>query len=110
MADAPFKVSKGCLMKIILLCSICFFSSLVFALIPETTLITCNEAQGFVSRNRVINMTTKPSGYIRYVADENGAQCFGEDVAVKAYAPTLDEPQCHVGYVCVEPSSHANGL
>lgn len=74
----------------------------VFALVPDTTELTCSEARGFVSRNLVINMTSGTPKYTRYVAGANGEQCFGAEVAEEAFVPTLDDAKCAVGYICVE--------
>lgn len=73
------------------------------ALVPDTTQLTCNEARGFVGRNGVINMTSGTPKYTRYVASQSGEHCFGDEVTRNAVVPTLDDTQCLVGYICVDP-------
>ena len=96
-------------MKFLLFLSLFFTQSLAFALVAETTELTCNEARGFVSRNRVINMTSHAGPYPRYVSAQDGSDCFGDEVTERAVVPTLDEGQCMVGYICMEPTAALAG-
>jgi len=96
-------------MKSLLVLSLLSVLSPAHALVPETTVLTCNEARGFVNRNRVINMTSNTGVYTRYVSAQDGSDCFGDEVTEKALVPTLDEAQCMVGYVCMDPTEALAG-
>ena len=75
---------------------------------PSTTTMSCGQAAATVARAGAMVLTTGPGTYERFVA--SGAQCLPGEFTEAAQAPTLDSPDCTVGYVCkqrqpYEPSS-----
>ena len=66
---------------------------------PSTTTMSCAAAQGLVLSRHAIVLNTGRDLYDRYVADQG--QCPTGLVATPAFAPTLDNPQCFVGSLCV---------
>ena len=85
-------------MKLIAITALTLLSSTVFAR-PNTVDFTCSEVREMVRDNGTFILSHgDDSLYSRFVS--NSIQCNGGDVSVRAYAPTLDENRCNVGYVC----------
>lgn len=61
---------------------------------------TCQEVTATVKYYEVIVLTTGPNTYDRFVAFPN--YCQNAFKAARAYAPTLDNPRCFIGYRCVQ--------
>lgn len=88
---------KGETMKYAIALVISLASSAAIAAIPETTNLTCREAQSLVKRNGVINMTVNGGRYQRFVADDSW--CFSDEYAALTWTPTADQDNC-VLYTC----------
>ncbi len=65
--------------------------------------MTCALAEATVAREGAIVLTTGANTYARFVA-HNGLCLPGQDTK-PAVAPTLDNPNCPVGYTCAERES-----
>jgi hypothetical protein len=65
---------------------------------PSTLDMSCGEAAALVASRGAIVLTTGQFTYDRFVA--HVGHCSLGEVARPAYAPTLDSPQCAVGYRC----------
>lgn len=68
----------------------------------DTRKMTCSEARDFVRREGATVIATSTFLYIRFVADQG--YCERSQIALPAYAPTADDPQCAVGYRCAPRS------
>ncbi|HEX2555772.1 MAG TPA: hypothetical protein VHL98_18890 [Microvirga sp.] len=62
--------------------------------------MTCAQASGLVAAAGAAVLATGPSTYDRYVS--HSGQCLLGEVALPAWVPTADRPQCPVGLVCRE--------
>jgi hypothetical protein len=69
---------------------------------PDSTRMSCRQAAGLVQARGALVLGTGRHTYDRYVRDRSF--CEITEIAEPAFAPTLDTPQCFVGYVCKEPS------
>ncbi len=67
---------------------------------PLTRNMTCAAAQQLVSREGGIVLNTDQYIYDRYVSDMRF--CPDRQATKPAWAPTRDNPQCFIGYTCVE--------
>lgn len=65
---------------------------------PSTTALTCSQASSLVARYGAIVLNTGPITYERFVA--GAGQCALGEYPEAARAPTLDAPQCLVGFRC----------
>ena len=72
-----------------------------FAL-PDTRTMTCRQAQDLVNRSGAIVLSTGKYTYDRYISARGYCDVpYGPDLA---YVPTRDNPNCPVGYRCVQQS------
>ena len=69
---------------------------------PYTPALACNAARALVSSRGAIVLGTGPDLYDRYVSTEGFCQV--DEVAMPAFVPSGDGPQCFVGYTCVRKS------
>src|SRR4051812_46133070 len=69
---------------------------------PQSTRMTCRQAAGMVYASGALVLGTGVHTYDRYVRDRSF--CAITEVIEPAFAPTLDNPACFVGYTCKEPS------
>lgn len=65
---------------------------------PNTPQMTCAAAQKLVLTHGAIVMGTGPSTYERFVRDLG--QCTQNDSLHPQFAPTIDHPECGVGFIC----------
>jgi hypothetical protein len=65
---------------------------------PNTTAMSCREAEATVQRAGAIVMSTGPHTYQRFVAGISSCS-LGEDVE-PGTARTRDSERCQVGYLC----------
>jgi hypothetical protein len=65
---------------------------------PSTLTMSCAQAAATVARAGAVVLTTGAHTYERFVA--SNSFCVSEEYAEAARAPTLDSPDCAVGYVC----------
>ena len=70
---------------------------------PSTTRMTCRQAAGLVQRRGAVVLGTGGQTFDRFVRDRSF--CEATEVTEARVAPTLDAPQCPVGYRCREPST-----
>lgn len=64
----------------------------------STLALSCGQAEALVAARGAIVLTTGEHTYNRFVV--HGGFCVHGEVARPAYAPTLDTPNCPVGYTC----------
>ncbi len=64
----------------------------------STTDISCGQARAIVQRQGAVVLGTGGFTYERFVASQ--AFCEREETIRITFAPTLDNPQCPVGYRC----------
>ena len=69
---------------------------------PQSPAMTCRQAAGLVFARGAVVLGTGGHTYDRYVRDRGF--CEVTESTKPGYAPTLDNPQCPVGYRCFEPS------
>jgi hypothetical protein len=62
--------------------------------------MTCAAANAFVRARGAVILGTGRDLYDRYVADQS--QCQRGQSTLPAFAPTTDNPQCVIGWRCVE--------
>ncbi len=65
---------------------------------PNTLAMSCGQAAATVARAGAIVLSTGAHTYDRFVA-HNGFCLPGQHTRI-AYVPTLDSPQCAIGYTC----------
>jgi hypothetical protein len=69
---------------------------------PDSLRMTCQQAAGLVFQRGALVLGSGPHVYDRYVRDRGF--CQPTELTRPAFAPTLDHPQCFVGYRCFEPT------
>jgi hypothetical protein len=69
---------------------------------PSSTRMTCRQAAGLIQARGALVLGTGGQTYDRYVRDRSF--CEPTEVTQRRFVPTLDNPQCFVGYRCREPS------
>lgn len=69
----------------------------------NTTNLSCRDAAGIVDQAGAIVLSTGVNTFDRYVS--NVSYCGTNEIAVTAYAPTIDKDACFVGYVCGDKNS-----
>ncbi len=74
---------------------------------PLTVQMSCNGARQLVASQGAVVLSTGPSTYDRYVAAVT--QCVRGDTLDPAWVPTVDTPQCSVGYRCVQRARPGGG-
>lgn len=67
---------------------------------PLTLRMSCNGARGLVANQGAIVLNTGPFTYDRYV--DGYGRCVLGEVPDPAWVPTADNPQCSIGYRCVD--------
>jgi hypothetical protein len=60
--------------------------------------MTCGEARVTVAARRAVVLGTGQSTYARFVSRQDA--CDRGETTEPAFAPTVDDPQCFVGYLC----------
>ena len=78
----------------------------VVAARPSTTTMSCAQAAATVAKAGAIVLATGEHTYARFAA-HNGFCGAGQTVQ-PARAPTLDDPQCQVGYECFDQQNDEN--
>lgn len=73
---------------------------------PDTTRMSCAAAKALVTRQHAIVLSTGPTTYDRYVADEGF--CQSDEVGRAAFVPAADNSQCFIGYYCIRPSLNSH--
>jgi hypothetical protein len=73
---------------------------------PSTTALPCAQARSLVAAQGAVVLGTGGATYDRFVSAANF--CARELVPRQAFAPTLDNPQCPVGFVCVQSDIHTD--
>ncbi len=68
---------------------------------PSTTAMSCGAAHALVTHRGAIVLGTGGDTYDRFVA--NRSLCEIEQVIQPAFVPTASNPQCFIGYRCIEP-------
>ncbi len=66
---------------------------------PVTTRMSCLQARGLVAAQGAVVLGTSPNAYDRYVS--GGGSCSLGERREPAWVPTIDNPQCSIGYRCV---------
>lgn len=66
----------------------------------STTGLPCGQAQAIVQSQGAVVLGTGGATYDRFVASQ--AFCERDETTRPAFVPTLDTPQCPVGYRCVQ--------
>lgn len=90
-------------MKMIALTAFALFSSTLWAR-PNTVDFTCSEVKEMVKDNGTFILSHgDQSLYSRFV--KNSMYCDSGERSITAYALTLDEQRCNVGYVCADKDS-----
>lgn len=69
---------------------------------PNSTAMTCQQARGFVTNRGAAVLGTGGMTYDRFVRDRR--YCEVTEITSNAFVPTRDNPQCQIGYRCIEPS------
>jgi hypothetical protein len=69
---------------------------------PQSTSMSCGEAAALVFQSGAIVLGTGGYTYDRFVRDRGF--CAVTEATRPGFVPTLDTPQCFVGYTCFEPS------
>lgn len=69
---------------------------------PSSTAMTCQQARGFVASRGAAVLGTGGMTYDRFVRDRQ--YCEATEITSNAFVPTRDNPQCQIGYRCIEPS------
>ena len=67
---------------------------------PSSVSMTCNQAAGLVRARGAVVLGTGGYTYDRFVSDHRF--CLYFEVTEAAFVPTVDMPQCFVGYRCKE--------
>ena len=65
---------------------------------PSTTSMSCSQAQATVKSAGAVVLATGGFSYDRYVRSE--AFCTHQEMSIPAWAPTLDNALCVIGFVC----------
>ena len=68
---------------------------------PNTTTMTCDQAEATVARAGAIVLSTGAHTYERFVASIHF--CETRELTEPGIAPTLDSRRCQVGYICKRP-------
>jgi hypothetical protein len=63
-----------------------------------STTLTCSRAAGLVASQGAVVLGTGVYTYDRYVSGNNF--CLRGEPTEPAWVPTVDNPQCFVGYIC----------
>lgn len=90
-------------MKMIALTALALFSSTLWAR-PNTVDFTCTEVKEMVKDNGTFILSHGDQAlYSRFV--KNSMYCDSGERSISAYALTLDEKKCNVGFVCADRDS-----
>jgi hypothetical protein len=81
----------------------CIVTSVAAQPRPSTTRMTCAQAAGVVASRGGIVLGTGGHTYDRFVAHRGF--CLITEMTEPAWVPTVDTPQCFVGYRCKEAES-----
>ncbi|MEN3930240.1 hypothetical protein WJT86_04085 [Microvirga sp. W0021] len=65
--------------------------------------MSCQEAKNVIDKQGFAVLDTDKFIYDRYVKDERF--CPPRQATEPAWVPTKDNPQCFIGYTCIEPDS-----
>ncbi|MCB1461799.1 MAG: hypothetical protein KDJ90_05085 [Nitratireductor sp.] len=67
---------------------------------PDTRAMTCAQGRALLAGRGTLVMSTGPHTYERFV--HNRGFCSLSQETSAQHAPTLDDPRCRIGYICVE--------
>lgn len=68
---------------------------------PATYRMTCASAQRLVQQQGGVVLDTSPTTFDRYVADVRF--CMPQQALRPQWVPAKDNPQCFIGYTCIDP-------
>lgn len=88
-------------MRLITLCALVALLPGLAEARPDARTMTCAQAAGLVQSRGAALLQTGKRRYDLYLAGP-GACSPVTQRAVRQYAPTLDNPKCHIGYLCEE--------
>ena len=74
---------------------------------PSSVTMTCSQAAQLVAARGAILLGTGRATFDRFVTDRRF--CAINQTTEPAWVPTMDHPQCFVGYRCKEPTSEHDG-
>jgi hypothetical protein len=66
---------------------------------PDTRTMSCAQAAGLVQSRGSALLQVGPRRYDLYLANRSACSKV-TSMSVPQYAPTLDNPKCHIGYLC----------
>jgi hypothetical protein len=66
---------------------------------PSTTALACGQARALVQTQGAVVLGTGGQAFERFVT--HSGYCAREEIAEQSFAPTLDNPQCPIGFRCV---------
>ena len=69
---------------------------------PLSTSMSCDQARGLIASKGAVVMSTGPSLYDRFVSGIG--YCTPSETIIPAFVPTKTNPQCLIGYTCMEMS------
>lgn len=69
---------------------------------PSTPMLSCAQARGIVAQQGAAVLGTGGYTFDRFVSSRRF--CEVTEVTRTTFVPTRDNPQCFVGYRCIEPS------
>lgn len=75
---------------------------------PSSLALPCARVRELVVQRGAMLLGTGGATFDRYVADRR--YCQASERVEQSFAPTLDDPQCPVGYRCKEQSSDKQDL
>ena len=90
-------MKKG--LSIALACGVLLTATQAMAQRPSTRSMTCAAARDLVMSRGAVVLSTGPDLYDRYVSTDSA--CSVGQYARPSFAPTLDNPTCALGAVCV---------
>jgi hypothetical protein len=68
--------------------------------------MSCRAAANLVSASGAIVLSTGPSTYDRYVVGDG--YCQRDEMTMPAFVRSGDNPQCFIGYYCIERQMEDN--
>ncbi len=94
---------RSCLPPVALAIAFSVVASAAFAQArPFTPRLSCSEAAAIVMARGGVVLSTGATTYDRYVRDRSFCQI--SEVLKPAFVATASNPQCFIGYTCVESS------
>ena len=94
-----------------LICAAIILTSISYSVLaqprPLTLQMSCYGARELVAAEGAVVLNTGPTTYDRYVTAVT--QCVRGETLDPAWVPTIDTPQCPVGYRCVPRARPSGG-